>query len=106
EDREEDGAVAAKGVPLGEENGAFAAEGAQSGEGKDGGGAAVPASPSPLLPPPPPPKPSGRSIHEEDEGNLTPDGQWSRGRVVSDVVSARALSYVRPRLSARLLEVG
>jgi len=92
EDREEDGAVAAKGVPLGEGNGAAAAEGARRGEGKDGGGAAVPASPS-LLPPTTPPKPSGRSIHEEDEGNLTPDGRWSRGRVVSDVVSARALSY-------------
>ncbi|EJK68063.1 hypothetical protein THAOC_10799, partial [Thalassiosira oceanica] len=74
EDREEDGAVAAKGVPLGEENGAVAAEGARRGQGKDGGGAAVPASPS-LLPPTTPPKPSGRSIHEEDEGNLTPDGR-------------------------------
>ena len=33
-------------------------------------------------------RPSGRSIHEEDEGNLTPNGRLSRGRVVSDVVSA------------------
>ena len=37
-------------------------------------------------------RPSGRSIHEEDEGNLTPDGRWSRGRVVSDVVSAAVAS--------------